>query len=57
MWLVVYIASTKSEALEIENLLNEQGFMVRVEVSEEEYQIKVLETEAKDVYELLNNNL
>lgn len=56
MWQVIYIATTKEEAGEVEKTLQEAGFMVKMEaINQNEYQLKVLESEAEDVYRVLNN--
>ncbi len=56
MWQVIFVATSKEQAVEIENRLNKEGFLVKVEpINNGEYQLKVLESEATDAYELLNN--
>ncbi|MFW5986177.1 MAG: hypothetical protein ACOCQH_02330 [Halanaerobiales bacterium] len=56
MWQVIYIATTKEEAAEVEERLQKAGFMVKMEaINQNEYQLKVLESEAEDVYKMLNN--
>ncbi|MFW6238306.1 MAG: hypothetical protein ACOC5A_03640 [Halanaerobiales bacterium] len=54
MWQVIKIVSTKAKALEIENYLSAEGFLVQLdEMGGGEYQIKVPQSEADDVYEAL----
>ncbi|MFW5996175.1 MAG: hypothetical protein ACOCQB_02785, partial [Halanaerobiaceae bacterium] len=54
MWQVIKIVSTKAKALEIENFLSTEGFLIQLdEMSGGEYQIKVPQSEADDVYEAL----
>lgn len=54
MWQVVYIAS-KEEALAIKDRLVKEGFLVKLEpMDENSYQIKVPESEAEEVYELIH---
>jgi hypothetical protein len=53
MWQVIYIA-TKEEAQLIKEKLTIQGFLVKVEpMDDENFQIKVPESEAEEVYQLL----
>lgn len=55
MWQVVYIAS-KEEASLIKEKLTKQGFLVKLEATEDaSYQIKVPESEAVEVYEIIND--
>ncbi|MFI5359807.1 MAG: hypothetical protein ACHQYO_07120 [Halanaerobiales bacterium] len=54
MWQVVYIAS-KEEALAIKDRLVKEGFLVKLEpMDENSYQIKVPESEAEEVYDLIH---
>lgn len=54
MWQVVYITS-KEEAQEISECLQKIGFLVKLEVMDEySYQIKVPESEAEEVYDLIH---
>jgi len=54
MWQVVYITS-KEEAQEISDRLLKLGFLVKLEVMDEySYQIKVPESEAEEVYDLIH---
>lgn len=54
MWQVVYITS-KEEAQEISERLQKLGFLVKLEVMDEySYQIKVPESEAEEVYDLIH---
>lgn len=54
MWQVIKIVSTKSKALEIENYLTQEGFLVQLdEIGGGEYQLKAPQSEADDVYEAL----
>jgi len=54
MWQVIYIAS-KEEAQVIKNRLVEEGFLVKLEPMDEySYQIKVPESEAEEVYDVIN---
>ena len=54
MWQVVYIAS-KEEALAIQDRLLKEGFLVKLEpMDENSYQIKVPESEAEEVYDLIH---
>ncbi len=56
MWQVLYIASTKAEAVEIEEKLKGEGFLVQIEmISKNEYQVKVLKSEAEDAYKYIND--
>ena len=56
MWQVIYVATSKAQAVNIEDKLKNEGFMVKVEpINRSEYQLKVLESEAADAYNLLNN--
>ncbi len=53
MWQVIYIA-TKEEAQLIKEKLTTQGFLVKIEkMDDESCQIKVPESEAEDVYQIL----
>ena len=54
MWQVVYIAS-KEEALAIKDRLVKEGFLVKLEpMDENSYQIKVPESEAEEVSNLIH---
>jgi hypothetical protein len=54
MWQVVYIAS-KEEARTLRDRLVEEGFLVKLEAMDESsYQIKVPESEAEEVYDLIH---
>ncbi|MFP4661933.1 MAG: hypothetical protein ACLFPF_07080 [Halanaerobiales bacterium] len=54
MWQVVYITS-KEEAQVIKDRLIDEGFLVKVEPMDEySYQIKVPESEAEEVYDIIN---
>ncbi|NLJ84193.1 MAG: hypothetical protein GX336_04705 [Halanaerobiaceae bacterium] len=54
MWQVVFIAS-KEEALAIQDRLLKEGFLVKLEpMDENSYQIKVPESEAEEVYDLIH---
>lgn len=54
MWKVVFIAS-KEEALAIQDRLLKEGFLVKLEpMDENSYQIKVPESEAEEVYDLIH---
>ena len=63
MWKVVYMAQTKAIADHITDLLNQEGFLVKVKpvyknVSDEEnyYEILVPQTEAQEVHDILMEN-
>lgn len=54
MWQVVYIASNR-KARTIKEKLTEQGFLVKLENTEDTCcQIKVPESEAAEVYDIIN---
>ncbi|NLM97154.1 MAG: hypothetical protein GX175_06050 [Halanaerobiaceae bacterium] len=54
MWQVVYITS-KEEAQEISERLQKLGFLVKIEPMDDySYQIKVPESEAEEVYDLIH---
>jgi len=54
MWQVIYIAS-KEEAQVIKNRLVKDGFLVKLEpMDEHSCQIKVPESEAEEVYDIIN---
>lgn len=56
MWQVIYVATSKAQAVNIKNRLEKEGFMIKMEaISKGEYQLKVLESEAADAYGLLTN--
>lgn len=58
MWQVIYIASTKAEALDMEEKITAAGFLVKIEpVEGGGFQIKVLQSEAQEVYEFLSDYL
>ena len=57
MWKVVYIASTKSEALDLEEKLTKEGFLIEIQATGDGFQIKVPESEANDVYNHIINNM
>jgi ribosomal protein S8 len=57
MWQVVYIASSKKEAQEILNIMENEGFLVNIEnTGSDNYQIKVPAIEAEDAYSCLHKN-
>ncbi len=57
MWQVVYIASSKKEAQEILNIMENEGFLVDIEnTGSDNYQIKVPAIEAEDAYSCLHKN-
>ena len=60
MWKVVYIAQTKENAQEIQELLTNNGFLIQVNVAGAKkggqggaYEISVPYSEAEDAYEVL----
>jgi hypothetical protein len=56
LWQVIYIATTKPEALELEEKITTAGFLVTIEpVDGGGFQIKVPQSEAQAVYEYLND--
>ncbi|MFW5985290.1 MAG: hypothetical protein ACOCQ1_03320 [Halanaerobiaceae bacterium] len=57
MWKVVYVASTESEALEIEEKLQDEGYLIRLSADENGFQIKVPESEVEEVYRYIISNL
>lgn len=54
---IVYIASSKAEADELEEKLSAEGYLINIDESENGYQIKVPETEVQEVYNYIINNL
>ena len=55
MWQVIYV-STKEDAQVIKSRLVEQGFLVKLEAIDiTTYQIKVPESEAEEVYGIIND--
>ncbi|MFW5982150.1 MAG: hypothetical protein ACOCQO_02970 [Halanaerobiaceae bacterium] len=55
MWQVIYVTS-KEDAKVIKNRLVEQGFLVKLEaVDANSFQIKVPESEAEEVYDIIND--
>ncbi|MEJ6949694.1 hypothetical protein [Natronospora cellulosivora (SeqCode)] len=55
MWQVIYVTS-KEDAQLIKNRLVAQGFLVKLEAIDiNSYQIKVPESEAEDVYDIIND--
>lgn len=57
MWIVVYIASTEKEALELEEKLQDEGFLVSLAEDDNGFQIKAPESEAEEVYSYIINHL
>lgn len=58
MWKVVYIASTESEALKIEEKLNAADFLIDLNtMGDGSIQIKVPESEANEAYDFIATNL
>jgi len=63
MWRVVYMAQTKTIADQITDLLNKEGFLIKVKpvyknVPDEEnyYEILVPQTEVQEVHDILMEN-
>ncbi|MFW5980509.1 MAG: hypothetical protein ACOCRB_00670 [Halanaerobiaceae bacterium] len=54
---VVYITSDENEVKEIENILNDKGYLIKITASENGYQIKAPESEADAVYRSIISNL
>ena len=57
MWKVIYVASTKDEALELENKLEDQGFLYEIIYKDDSFQVRVPESEADEVYRFIMNNM
>ncbi len=56
MWQVIYVATSRTQAVDIKRRLEKEGFMIKMEpINKGEYQLKVLESEAVDAYNLLTN--
>ncbi len=56
MWQVIYIATTETEALDLEERITAGGFLVKLEpVEGGGVQIKVPQSEAQEVYEFLSD--
>ena len=53
----MYIASTEQEALELEEKLQNEGFLVSLTEDDNGFQIKAPESEAEEVYSYIINNL
>lgn len=60
MWTVIYIAPTSKIAERIQKRMEEEGFLIKVRpmnLSKQQYEILVPESEVNEVQELLNSIL